>query len=255
LYHFFNKFDPYQLRMIVKTRAILLHSLRYSDSSNIVHFYTRDYGKISMIVKGISAKKKTTRNIYLQPFYIFNLEFYMRETREMQTLKEMSLFYTPAEIPVNVFKSTIALFLSEVTYSVIREEEVNYDLYDFLESSIISLDSMQEDTRNFHLWFLVRFAALAGIGPSPAISGDEWFDLMNGVFVLQKPLHDFIIEPPLAVKFNAFLISDFSDIGMITFRADERNKLLGLLVKYYSLHFPGMRKIRSLDILNDVFRK
>jgi DNA repair protein RecO (recombination protein O) len=241
--------------MIVKTRAILLHSLRYSDNSNIVHFYTRDYGKVSMIVKGISTKKKTTRNIYLQPFYIFNLEFYMRESREMQTLKEMSLLYTPSEIPVNIFKSTIALFLSEVTHSVIREEEVNYALYDFLESSIIALDSMTESVENFHLWFLVKFAALAGIGPTPANTSEEWFDLMNGIFVMQKPLHEFIIEPPLASKFNSFLISDLPEVGIIKFRTNERTELLGLLIKYYSLHFPGMRKIRSLDILNDVFRK
>ncbi|HNX66579.1 MAG TPA: DNA repair protein RecO [Bacteroidales bacterium] len=241
--------------MIVKTKAILLHSLRYSDNSNIVHFYTRDFGKVSMIIKGISAKKKTTRNIYLQPFYIFNLEFYMRETREMQTLKELSLLYTPVEMPVNVFKSTIALFLSEVAHSVIREEEVNYPLYDFLESSIISLDSITENVENFHLWFLVRFAALAGIGPTPSASEEEWFDLMNGVFVLERPLHDFIIEPPLAVKFNSFLISDLSEIGLIKFRGNERSILLELLIKYYSLHFPGMRKIHSLGILNDVFRK
>jgi len=241
--------------MIVKTKAILLHNLRYSDNSNIVHFYTRDFGKVSMIVKGISTKKKTTRNIYLQPFYIFNLEFYLRETREMQTLKELSLLYTPVEIPVNVFKSTIALFLSEVTNSVIREEEVNYAVYDFLESSIISLDSMTESVENFHLWFLTRFAALAGIGPTPEASGEEWFDLMNGIFISQRPLHDFIIEPPLAIKFNSFLISDFSGIGLIKFMGNERNTLLELLIKYYSLHFPGMRKINSLGILNDVFRK
>jgi DNA repair protein RecO (recombination protein O) len=241
--------------MIVKTKAILLHALRYSDNSSIVHFYTRDFGKVSMIVKAISAKKKTTRNVYLQPFYLFNLEFYKRETRELQTLKELSLLYTPAEIPVNVFKSTIAMFLSEMTYSIVREEEVNHPLYDFLETAAIALDSMSEGVENFHLWFLIKLAALAGIGPSAATSDNCWFDLLNGIFVTQKPVHDFFIEPGLSSKFNLLLTSDFSETGLISLSAVERSRLLELLVQYYSLHFPGMRKIRSLEILNDVFRK
>jgi len=241
--------------MIVKSKAILLHSMRYTDNSSIIHFYTREYGKVSMIVKGISSKKKTTRNIYFQPLYIFDLEFYRRETREMQTLKDLTLIYTPSEIPVNIFKSTVSLFLSEVLYSVIREEEVNHSLFDFLETVIVTLDSTGESIANFHLWFLVRFAAFAGIGPSPSVSQTEWFDLLNGVFVPQKPLHNFSIEPALAIKFNSFLVTDFDGLNKIILSTEERRSLLDLLVQYYSLHFPGMRKIRSLEILNEVFRK
>jgi DNA repair protein RecO (recombination protein O) len=241
--------------MIVKTKAILLHSIRYSDNSNIVHFYTRDFGKVSMMVKGTTTRKKTTRNIYFQPFYLFTLEFYRRESRELQTLKELSLAYTPVEIPVKIYKSTIALFLSEVVYSVIREEEVNLALFDFLESAVVTLDSMEEGVENFHLWFLTRFATFAGIGTTPASFNDGWFDLMNGVFVVQKPLHDYFMEPELASKFNSFLNTDFTALPLISISSDQRNKLLQLLVQYYLLHFPGMRKIRSLDILNEVFRK
>jgi len=252
---FFNKFEVRKTTMIVKSKAILLHSLRYTDNSSILHFYTREYGKVSMIVKGISSKKKTTRNIYFQPLYIFDIEFYRRETREMQTLKDLTLIYTPSDIPVNIFKSTISLFLSEVLYSVIREEEVNHALFDFLESVIITLDSTTENPGNFHLWFLVRFSSFAGIIPSPSSSQTDWFDLQNGIFVPQKPLHDFFMEPGLAAKFNSFLITDVSGLNNIILSAEERSSLLNLLVQYYSLHFPGMRKIRSLEILNEVFRK
>jgi len=241
--------------MIVKSKGILLHHIRYTDNSIIAHFYTRSYGKVSMVVRGVTGKKGSNRNIYFQPLYLFNLEFYKRETRELQTLKELSLYFTPTEIPVNIFKSTIALFISEVLFSVIREEEVNHQLYDFLESSVKTLDSVQEGTSNFHIWFLIRFAAFTGIGPSPTNYVRSYFDLENGMFVEAMPLHNNYLEPGLSEIFNRFLISEPEDISDISLSTLGRMTILEKLITFYSLHLPGLRKIRSLQVLNDVFRR
>jgi len=241
--------------MIVKTKGILLHHIRYTDNSIIAHFYTRNYGKVSMVVKGVSGKKRTNRNVYFQPLYLFNLEFYKRETRELQVLKELSLDFTPTEITVNIYKSTIALFLSEVLFSVIREEEVNHQLFDFLETSVKYLDAVQEGTANFHIWFLLHFASFTGIGPTPASHLKSYFDLENGLFVEAMPLHSNFIGPGLAGVFNNFLISELADISRIHLSPAERTMLLEQLLNYYSLHLTGLRKIRSLQVLNDVFRQ
>jgi len=241
--------------MIVKTKGILLHHIRHTDNSIIAHFYTRDYGKVSMVVKGISGKKGSNRNIYFQPFYLFSLEFYLKESRELQTLKELTLDFTPIEIPVNIYKSSIALFLSEMVYAVIREEDVNHQLFDFLESSVIALDTLQEGVGNFHLWFLVRFSAFTGIVPSPAQSADNFFDMENGMFVKMMPSHPEYLAPRLAGLLNDLLLTDLGNVSLITMTAIERITLLESLVRYYSLHLTGMRHIRSLQILNDVFRK
>jgi DNA repair protein RecO (recombination protein O) len=241
--------------MIVKTKGILLHHIRHTDNSIIAHFYTKDYGKVSMVVKGISSKKGYNRNIYFQPLFLFNLEFYLRESRELQTLKEISLDYTPTGIPVDINKSSIALFLSEMIYAVIREEDVNHQLFDFLESSVIALDSFQEGVGNFHLWFLVHFSSFAGIGPSSAPFANGFFDMANGMFVKTMPTHPEYLEPRLAGILNELILADLGSISRIILSANERIALLEHLVRYYSLHLTGMRHIRSLQILNDVFRK
>lgn len=241
--------------MIVKTKGILLHHIRYTDNSIIAHFYTRNYGKVPMVVRGVTGKKGTNRNIYFQPLYLFNIEFYKRETRELQTLKELSLAFTPSEIPVNIYKSTIALFLSEVLYSVIREEEVNHQLFDFIESSVKALDNLRDGAENFHLWFLINFAAFAGIGPTPTENPQSYFDLESGMFTETMPLHSNFLDPVLSGIFNFFLISDLDNISEAHLSANERITLLEHLVNYYSLHLAGLRKIRSLQVLNDVFRR
>ena len=100
--------------MIVKTKAILLHHLRYSDNSLIAHFYTREYGRLSVMVKGISSRKGSTKYPYFQPLNIFNIELYHYENREMHNLKEMNLSLYPQNIPGDIRRSSIALFISEL---------------------------------------------------------------------------------------------------------------------------------------------
>lgn len=152
--------------MLIKTKAILLHHVRYSDNSLIAQFYTKEYGRLSVMVKGISSKKGSAKFNYFQPLNIFNTEIYHYDNRELNNLKEMSLAYIPKMISGDIRRTSVALFISEVLYNVIREEDVNVMLYDFIESSIITLDSMTAGLSNFHLWFLVAFTDYAGIGPS-----------------------------------------------------------------------------------------
>ena len=175
--------------MLVKTEAILLHHVRYSDNSLIAQFYSREYGRLSVMVKGISSKKRSSKFSYFQPLNIFNVELYRYEKREISNLKELSLSFIPKNISGDIHRSSIALFISELLYSVIREEDVNHRLYDFIELSVITLDEMTSGISNFHLWFLVAFTAYTGIGPSPTSLSECYFDMVSGQFTQSAPPH------------------------------------------------------------------
>ncbi|MBI5464877.1 MAG: recombination protein O N-terminal domain-containing protein, partial [Ignavibacteriales bacterium] len=43
--------------MIVKTDAVVIKSMKYSDTSKIVALYTKEFGKLSVIAKGARANK------------------------------------------------------------------------------------------------------------------------------------------------------------------------------------------------------
>ncbi len=240
--------------MIIKTKAILLHHVRHSDNSLIAHFYTSEYGRLSVMVKGLSSKKSTAKYLYFQPLHIFDAEIYYRETRELHTLKEVTLSFTPVEIPADILKSTISIFISEVLYSVIKEEDINRHLYSFIESSVITLDSIKAGVSNFHLWFLGALSAFIGIGPTVTTRKDSYFDMMSGQFVPYPPLHSDYLEPQKANTFNRLLQSTIEELPLIEMSGEERAMLLEKILKYYNLHLPGMRRIRSLQILNEVFR-
>ena len=240
--------------MLVKTKAILIHHVRYSDNSLIAHFYTQEYGRISVMVKGISSRRRGTRFNYFQPLNIFNLELYRYENREIHNLKEMSLAFIPEKIPGDIHRTSVALFISEILYNVIREEDANRMLYDFIESSVITLDGITTGISNFHLWFLVAFTAYAGIGPTHTTMHDCYFDMLTGQFTALQPMHPDILEPRDAALLNLLLLMPAEKIAALQLTGEERTELLAGILKYYNLHLTGMRQIRSLQVLKDIFR-
>jgi len=240
--------------MLTRTKAILLHHVRYSDNSLIAHFYTQEYGRLSVMVKGISSKRGSARFNYFQPLNIFNTELYYYENRELHNLKEMSLAYIPKRISGDIHRTTVAMFISELLYNVIREEDVNRMLFDFIESSVISLDEMNEGISNFHLWFLVAFTDYTGIGPSGTETGNCFFDMLTGQFTPLQPQHHDFLEPEAATVLNRLLHMPAAEIHTLRLTGEERTDLLARLLKYYSLHLPGIRQIRSLQVLKDIFR-
>ncbi len=240
--------------MLVKTEAILLHHVRYSDNSLIAQFYSREYGRLSVMVKGISSKKRSSKFSYFQPLNIFNLELYRYEKREISNLKELSLSFIPKNISGDIHRSSIALFISELLYSVIREEDVNRRLYDFIELSVMTLDEMTSGISNFHLWFLVAFTAYTGIGPSPTSLSECYFDIVSGQFTQSVPPTADYLEPHDAAILNQLLQMPAIRLGEMRLTGEERADLLERILKYYTFHLPGIRQMRSLQVLKEIFR-
>lgn len=239
--------------MLVKTEAILIHYIRYSDNSLVARFYTREYGRVAVMIKGLSSRKGGVKISYFQPLNIFDLELYHSESREIHNLREMSLRYVPLRIPGDLKRSSVALFMSEILHNIIREEDRNELLYDFIESSVLALDGITEGISNFHIWFLVSLTAYTGIGPSPTSLDRYFFDMIAGHFTEAVPVHTDYLDLRQARILNSFLDSDINDIGKILLTGEERSELLDRLVRYYQLHLPGIKQIRSLQVLKDIY--
>ena len=240
--------------MQVKTQAILLHHVRYSDNSLIARFYTRDFGRMSVMVRGLSSRKGGTRFAYFQPLNIFNIELYHNENREVQNLKELSLSFVPKKIPSDITRGAVAMFMSEILNSVIREEDPNRMLYDFIESSIVTLDEIEKGLSNFHLWFLVAFTAYAGIGPSSTDADESYFDMLTGQFIATPPRHPDCMEPRTAATLNRLLRMTPADLGTLYLTGEDRTEMLSRMVRYYTLHLSGIKQIQSLSVLKEIFR-
>ncbi len=240
--------------MTEKTRGIVLHQIKYSDSGIVAWLYTRKFGRQSFLIRGLRNKKSGRHNILFQPMFILDMVIYYKEIREMQTVKEFTASYSPSDIYSNIKKSSVAMFLGEVLASVLREEHPNERLFDFIENSVIYFDTSKEDYANFHLGFLAGLSSYLGFEPQQRKDpSGHYFDMLNGGFVSSPPLHGNYANRELSEILAMLFSSSYDKIKDISLTGVLRNEILETIVKYYSLHLPGLKKINSLEVLKAVF--
>lgn len=241
--------------MIEKTKGIVLHQIKYSDSGIIVQLYTSTFGRQSLLVKGLRNKKSGRHNILFQPLTILDAVIYYKESRGMPVLKEFSVFYSPAMIYSDIRKTSMAMFLGEALTTILREETPNNSLFTFLEESIIYFDKCPESFANFHIAFLAGLSSYLGFEPAPCNKAqDVYFDLLNGIFVPSPPMHSNYSDPDISGVLGRFFSTSYDNSRDINLTGAVRNEVLETLIKYYSTHLPGLRRIKSLEILKEVFR-
>ncbi len=240
--------------MIEKTRGIVLNQIKYTDSGIVARLYTREFGRISFMIKGMRNRKSGKHNILFQPLFILDLEIYYKASREMQTIKEFSVAFTPFDIYSDIYKSSVAIFLGEVLTSVLKEESPNEDLFSFVEKSIRYFETSTDGYANFHLAFLAGLSSYLGFEPGQKYRNEEiFFDMKNGKFVSLPPVHGQYSNPENSAILARLFASSFESAKNIPLSGIQRNEVLDDLLNYFYLHLPGLTRIKSLDVLKEVF--
>ena len=155
----------------------------------VAHILTDVGGRRGYMVQGLGKGKGASRGkgALFQPMFL--VEFVGVESSKMQLdrMREVTLAEPLQSIPFDVRKSTIALFMSELLYKLIREVEPNSPLFEYVYGSVVALDRMDAGVYNFHLWFMVGLSRFLGFYPSGEWQEGAIFDIEAGCFTLQAP--------------------------------------------------------------------
>jgi DNA repair protein RecO (recombination protein O) len=240
--------------MILKTRGIVLHTTRYGESSLVVHCYTEHSGRQTYMVKGVRKSRRNNRSNLFQPLFILDFEVYHKDTRDMQLVKEVSRTIPLNTIPYDITKSTQALFMAEVLYRVVREEEPNPMLAQFLIHSIQYLDELEAPLADFHIIFLFHLSKYLGFYPQNNFGeGRRFFSLESGQFNSFYNDPDGMLDEATSALWSKYIESNFEDSQSLGFNSIQRKTILDNLVRFYKSHVAGMGEIRSLEVLHDFF--
>jgi DNA repair protein RecO (recombination protein O) len=240
--------------MIQKTRGIVLHQLKYSESSLIVKIYTELLGLQTYLVKGAHSKRSAFRNSHFQPMTLLDLVVYYREKNDLQHIREAEIAEPFHSISSDLRKSTIALFLSEVLSKALNEGDSNIEMFSFISSSLKFLDMQDEGIENFHLFFLIKLSLYLGFHPRGNPEDDGmYFDLREGKFTHLLPLHPDYLDKEFSSKLYLISNSQAGELASLYLDRTVRNDLLNNVLLYYQIHLNGLGAIRSADILKEVF--
>ncbi len=242
--------------MIQKVKGVVLHHVKYRESSAIVYLYTDLYGRQAFLVNSIRGKKSRYPSNLLQPLTLLELEAYHKQGREIQHVREIRNYMPYRSIPFDMQKSSQALFLSEVLYKVLREEDPNRDLFEFLENTLQLLDVSDEGTANFHLLFLVSLTRYLGFYPENNFGEDRTgFDMRNGQFSNGTGIHPDYFDQKSSLLLNRLLGCGFKDVAQISVNQDIRIQFLEDMTDYYRLHLHGFGSLKSLAVLHEIYRE
>jgi len=238
--------------MLHKTRGIVIHTIKYSDSSVIAKIYTEKFGLRTYLIRGIRSKKSKTRPSQLLHLSLLNLVVYEKGNDGLQNLKETELAYQFTSLPFDVIKGSMTLFLNEVLYKSLHEEESNPLLFNFLFDTLVEFDQMEHSFQDFHLLFMIGLSKLLGFYPRDNYSlHNRYFDLQEGNFTSEKPLHNNFMNPAIAAKLYQALETNQTELQLFD-NTKDRNLFMEKLLDFYRLHIPNFGEVKSHVVLHEV---
>ena len=240
--------------MLHKTRGIVLHHIKYSETSLIVKIFTELFGLQAYLVKGARSKKSTFRSSHFQPMTMLDLVVYHREKRDLQHIRESEISEPFHAIFTDIRKSTIALFLAEMLLKTLKEGENNTEMFDFISSSLNFLEIQEEGIENFHLFFLIKLSRYLGFYPQGTPrSGNNFFDLREGKYTSTQPLHPDFLNKEKSLALYALSIARAGELSGLVNAKTGRSELLNAILIYYQIHLSGLTNIKTIEVLKEVF--
>lgn len=240
--------------MLLKTKGIVFRSLKYSETSLILDIYTLERGLKSYIISGVRNKKSKTKAGIMQVSSLVEIVAYDRSSNSLQRIKEIKPSYNYRQIPFNVVKSSLAMFIIETSRKTIKEAESNTGLFHFVESWLIHLDNTENMVRNIPIAFLTQLADQIGFGPHNNFGeNSKLFDLKEGTFVSSNNSVESYCDEEQSAALSQVLSADINNYHSLSISKKTRDGLLTNLIKFYQWHIENFNNLKSLDVLRTVF--
>ncbi|NJN34167.1 MAG: DNA repair protein RecO [Saprospiraceae bacterium] len=170
--------------MLLKTRGIILRTLKYSETSLITDIFTEEKGLRSYIISGVRTPKAKVAAGLLQVTSLVDLVAYEKEeANKLNRIKEIKAAHVYTSLPFDVQKSSVAIFMAETARHTLKGVEINAPLFNFLFDIFKFLDETTGNYANLHLCFMLEMSHFLGFQPhNDTYTEGSIFDLKEGVF-------------------------------------------------------------------------
>ncbi len=225
-----------------KTRGIVINYIKFRETSIISRIYTDEFGLKSYILNGIRSSKPRIPISLFQPLTQVDMIVYNKMHASLNRVAEIKCYHPYHSIPYEIVKSSVALFITEIFFKIMKDEEINPDLYAFIEGSLNFYDRSDSYYMNFHLQFLLKLTRYFGIFPESAS------DMIRETASIAK---EYSIGEQDRHLLNDLLKKRYEEPVRINNRS--RETILRLIIMYYQAHFDHLSEIKSYKVLKEVF--
>ena len=261
--------------MIVKTRAVILRETKYRDQSKICSIYTREFGKISVIIKGARNPKNKLSGLF-NAGNVVDLVLYKKSSRDIQLVSDGNLVLSPMVPEPDMERFAVLYRIIDLVRQSTENGEKSLPLFSLLAGTLEQLYHTNLNFEQLYAWFLLRFVSLLGFQPSlrrcvfsgedllPAVKAQnltELYFVMNpGGLALPSAADPGMAKKRLIPVRLAMLMSTLAATRLPsgnTINADpgEIETIWNLLQEYCSLHLEHARGRKNLTIISQILLK
>lgn len=240
--------------MLIKTRALVLRTVRYGEQNLVVDMLTRSAGRQTFFVRTTKTGRGMMKKQLLQPMSLLDIEFDLKQNASMRHLSNLQLSRPWTTLQNDAVKVPVTLFIAEFLTYATGGEVVNEPLFDYLEQGLAWLDMATDNYANFHLVLLMRLSLFLGFSPDTESYADHaLFDLRNGVFSLRMPSHPDYLDERESEAMHQLLRLNFETMHLFRMNRQQRNRCLDVILYFYRIHIPSFPEMKALPILRELF--
>ncbi len=160
--------------------------------SIIANFYTKDFGKISGLLKGIREDPLKFAST-LEPFSYNDVIFYKKRNSTLHLVSQVDLKYNFNGIRNSIFRIGVGSVIMELLHMVCLEEDINKEIFSLSLDSLKELENSQDADKIMTI-FKIKLLALSGFKPhfdscvscSSKIIGQARFSVILGGLLCQE---------------------------------------------------------------------
>ena len=149
-----------------KDKALCIRAIDYSETSQIVTFFTRDTGKISAIAKG-AKRRKSSFGSPVEILSFGDIVFYQNTKDTLATLTEFDQLPVFSSLRKNLFVLNSALLTAELLNIFLHEADKHPQLFDSLAEFLGNIQNCQSRPNALSLLILFQLTLLSQTGILP----------------------------------------------------------------------------------------
>lgn len=158
---------------IDRAQAIVLRKRDFRETSLIVDFYTREFGKVSGLLKGIRKEPKKFASS-LEPFSLNEIIFYRKRNSALHLVSQADQIENFAALRKDMSKAGMGILMMELIGAVMAQEDTNEDIFDLACACLNELKTAFSPDKILTI-FKIKMLSLSGFKPhfDSCISCDE----------------------------------------------------------------------------------
>jgi len=245
----------------IKTKALILGSIRWKESSKIVTLYSQKLGKVKIIARG-ALKNNSVFAGKLESLQLNEFIILVKESRSLQILKEVELLNSYNSICSDLSRYPFGIAILEIINQAFEESHSDERFFDFLIEMLQALAEIKVP-ENVFIYFLLKLSSYLGFKPSlqKCASGDltkcsekVFLSMENGI-VFCNNCHASQPNPISLKKDQFFFLKNLQNLNHRRIKDWEIAHpdaaiLIQRLIQYINFHYENNIHIEALQLLS-----